>query len=251
MQHLHATAVTRRFVTLLSTTTLVISVVCAVAAVAFVVHDIATGHSTYEPPAPSITPTTAGPADSTSTTGPTLTLGDDRSPQVLGVQIDRPASGPSAPAGSDTASGAALPNLVLTPTGALFSVPAMMPNDAATADVTLRLSGDTGSVSLSTANVTSAPCSNCAEGVGTATDLAGHLRLTVTDDTTGATVYGPDAPLIEFAPRTVCGAASGACPTWATDESHHFTFTVRFPNGLSDNAFQGTATSLDFVWTRS
>jgi hypothetical protein len=137
-------------------------------------------------------------------------------------------------AGARAAVGRATGPLVATAPGdaAVLVARNLAPGDAQSGEVTVTNAGDTaGGFSLST--------SGLADG---AVPLSGVLELAVDDVTTGRALYsGP-----------LGGLGSVALGTLAQGEAHRYRFTVRFPGGRPDsvdNAYQGAATAVTFVWT--
>ena len=100
-------------------------------------------------------------------------------------------------------------------------------------------------VSIYGENILHTLCGACAAGVGDQ-NLAHQLQLTIFDQTTGHTVYSGALDQINSSssPLSLPGTSSS---TWAAGESHSFVFTVSLPLA-SNNHFQATGASLDFVW---
>jgi hypothetical protein len=128
----------------------------------------------------------------------------------------------------------------------------MVPLDQKSATVTVQVTGTSGSVTLSEPSHSSTACTGCPAGVGTATDFAHELQLTVVDTSVTPNRKYYSGALDALSSTTICGIGSG-CPNWAVNETHNFTFTVLFPakGAAIDNLYQGTGATATFQWARS
>ena len=145
----------------------------------------------------------------------------------------------------------------VSPSGApAFTVTNMVPGDTQTiSGIVVQVTGTGGQVGIYESVPVNKTCAQnglgCTGSDGTATDFAHELQLTITDNTTGLTVYsGALDGLPQSDPgQSIC--ASAGCPNpWVAAEMHSFTFTVHFPIA-GGNAYQGTGTSLTFTWGRT
>jgi hypothetical protein len=155
-------------------------------------------------------------------------------------------------------------SISVTPLPTLFNVVDMAPGDHAAVPVTLTVSGHkAGEVVMYTQHLVSTTCAennlHCPAGTGTGA-LANKLNLTIFDTTTGLTLYSGLLSSLPMLPAslTICAegstsaTGSGCKLRWNVNERHTLTFTVAFPpSGGTDNAFQGTGTSVQLVWGRS
>jgi hypothetical protein len=141
-------------------------------------------------------------------------------------------------------------NLAMTnskPGAAILTAALMKPGQTtASGTVTITNSGDiAGHISLSTSAMTDTPGVNLGK-------LSDVLTVKIMD---GATqIY--NGPIKSVG--TIALPSSGTPTTlpWAVSEAHTYTFTVTFPDGLTppsattgDNAFKGSAMSIEFDWT--
>lgn len=127
----------------------------------------------------------------------------------------------------------------------------MKPGDKACGQVTITNSGTLAA----TETLTEA---NQVNGAGSPT-FGADLQLTVYEDGTyTAGTCSVSSPLDQTTTGSFNALASktwkatgGATTTWASGESHTFTFVVSFPDSgsSSDNQYQGTTASADFTWT--
>jgi hypothetical protein len=152
----------------------------------------------------------------------------------------------------------------VTPLPDLFSLAKMEPGAHSSLPVTVTISGSPANrVSFRAQHLVSTTCGenggHCPSGVGNGA-LANELKLTIRDTTTGLTLYAGKLSALPFFPSslTLCAEGStartrsGSKVPWAAMESHTLTFTIAFPiTGPKDNAFQGTGTSIQFVYERS
>jgi hypothetical protein len=142
----------------------------------------------------------------------------------------------------------------VTPTGSpSFSVSGMVPGDSTNDSANPVTVKNTGTIPLSISvyaeNLLDKNCTTnglgCPAGVGNGA-ISSALLLTVKDLTTNTTVYSGSLAAFNTSASPLAVPGTGG-PTWAPGESHQFVFTVSFPIG-SQNAYQGTSASLDFVW---
>jgi hypothetical protein len=134
---------------------------------------------------------------------------------------------------------------------AILTARNMFPGDTATGTVTIKNTGTVaGTFTLSDSNLVDTPGANGG-------NLSSVLLLTVRDNTTNADVYNggfngvptpPTPPPLIALPGT-----SGS--KWAVNETHNFTFTVRFPDSgqppsatTGDNAYQGSNVTVTYNW---
>jgi hypothetical protein len=119
----------------------------------------------------------------------------------------------------------------------IVSASGMVPGQSTTRTLTITNSGDVASTSKLSEAV--------ADTAGPAgSKLSGELQLTVadvTDPSTPRTVY--DGALGAMASQTLGTSAPGSVRTYR--------FTVAFPDGASQNAYQGAQTDVEFVWAQT
>jgi spore coat-associated protein N len=127
-------------------------------------------------------------------------------------------------------------------TGPILSGDNLAPGDAVSGTVTISNSGTVPvTVTLSARNPSHA------SGAGAAT-LATVLQVSVTDCApscaAGTTVYSGTLDAL----GTVDVPGTGAKGRWRVGEAHRYLFVATLPQGV-DNAVQGAAASVDFLWT--
>lgn len=137
--------------------------------------------------------------------------------------------------------------MINSKSAAILTAALMKPGQTTTSGtVTITNSGDiAGHISLSTSAMTDTPGVNLGK-------LSDVLTVKIMD---GATpIY--NGPIKSVG--TIALPSSGTPTTlpWAVNEAHTYTFTVTFPDGLTppsattgDNAFKGSAMSIEFDWT--
>jgi hypothetical protein len=119
----------------------------------------------------------------------------------------------------------------------IVSANGMVPGQSTTRTLTLTNSGDVPSASTLSETVADAPGP---AGV----KLSGELRLTVddvTDPSAPRAIY--DGTLGAMGPQTLGAFAPGS--------SRRYRFTVAFPNGASQNAYQGAGSDVEFDWAQT
>jgi hypothetical protein len=129
-------------------------------------------------------------------------------------------------------------------TGPILTASNMKPGDTARGTVVITANGNVY-VTLFESNV----AHTGAAGSG---NLAHRLTLTITDQSANAPVYNG---ALDSMPSSVAICGDGPpphepCQRWDNNEAHTFLFVVTFPNAGddSDNAYQHTGASVDFIW---
>ena len=129
---------------------------------------------------------------------------------------------------------------------AILSASKLVPGQTQTGTVTITNTGDvSGDFKLSDQDL-----KNFTKG-GTETTtgalLSDQLVLTIRDDTTNNQLYsGPIKSL-----GTVAIPGTDGPEPWSKDESHDFTFSVKFQatgSDATDNTYQGTKTTVQYNW---
>ena len=119
----------------------------------------------------------------------------------------------------------------------ILSASGMVPGQAVTRTITITNSGDVQSTSTLSEKVADSP--------GPAgTRLSSELQLTVDDVTDQA------------ATNTIYHGALGALRsqtlgTFSAGSAHTYRFTVTFPDDVSQDAYQGAQTDIEFDWTQT
>ena len=119
----------------------------------------------------------------------------------------------------------------------ILSASGMVPGQSTTRTLTIANSGDVPSASTLSERVVDSPGPS---GI----KLSGELHLAVADVTDAAaarTIY--DGPLGAMGSQALGSSAPGA--------AHTYRFTVTFPNGPSQNVYQGAATDVEFDWVQT
>jgi hypothetical protein len=134
---------------------------------------------------------------------------------------------------------------------AILTAQNMFPGDTATGTVTIKNTGTVaGTFTLSDSNLVDVPGTNGG-------NLSSVLLLTVRDNTTGTDVYngGFNAVPTPPTPPPLVALPGSSGPKWAVNETHNFTFTVRFPDSgqppsatTGDNAYQGSKVTVTYNW---
>jgi hypothetical protein len=137
------------------------------------------------------------------------------------------------------------------------SPPGMQPGDQVTGAITITNSSTVpAAFTLAEANVSHQPPAG-------PVDLSGYLQLTIVDcgrvDGTNTANCSTGSPIYSGAFNAVGGSSHAyvALPPkpagsfWAAGEAHEYQFTLSFVShgDATDNQYQGTAASADFVWT--
>jgi spore coat-associated protein N len=80
--------------------------------------------------------------------------------------------------------------------------------------------------------------------------LSGKLELEIKDLGDPACVSSCPAPVIVYA-GTLGSMGTLSLGAFAAEATHRYTFTVSFPEGVNgaDNAYEGAATRVEYVWT--
>jgi len=129
----------------------------------------------------------------------------------------------------------------------------LKPGGSLTGQVTLTVTGPKSNVVLTEPSISNQTCTqnnlHCPTGLGNG-NLAGYLRMTITDLTTSRIVYS--GAFGSLPSTTVCGKSAGSCSQWDNKETHTLRVDVAFPNGPGtvSNAYQGTSASAQLTWTR-
>ncbi|HXA29862.1 MAG TPA: hypothetical protein VN193_14070 [Candidatus Angelobacter sp.] len=151
---------------------------------------------------------------------------------------------PSPSPSATSCPGSCKPLLSDSKPGAILRASRMKPGDVARGTVVLTANGNVY-VSLFESNLTHS-------GPAGSGNLAHRLALVITDQTMNLQLY---SGVLDAVPASISVCGSGppphpGCQRWANNESHTFLFVVTFPNAgnNSDNAYQQTGASADFVW---
>jgi hypothetical protein len=188
-------------------------------------------------PTPTATPShTATPSPTPSNTPCNAGNGNGNA----GGRCPTPTPSPSA----TSCPGSCKPLLSDSKPGAILSASSLKPGDVARGTVVITANGNVY-VSLFESNVAHS-------GPAGSGNLAHRVTLVITDQTMNVQLY---SGALDGVPAGIAVCGSGpppheACQRWGNNESHTFLFVTTFPNATdnSDNTYQQTGASADFVW---
>ena len=128
-----------------------------------------------------------------------------------------------------------------------------VPGDVATGTLTVTNSGSLpATMTLSNSNVGHRTCAQngggCPAGVGIG-DLSTTLTVRLQDLTKGTDVVASGTAWDAVGSGNPYSLPGTSAAKWAAGEAHAFKVTVTFPNGPSQNVFQGTSATFDTMFT--